>query len=102
MLMKKLLIIMSLWILATPLWADDGKVMEISVTGMTCPFCAYGIEKKLNKLPGVEKAQVNLDEKKARVVMKPGQQVNERKVRKTIIDAGFTPGKAHVYEGGEQ
>ena len=43
----------------------DG-VVELDITGMTCASCANRIERKLNKLDGVE-ATVNFATEKARV-----------------------------------
>ena len=40
--------------------------VELDITGMTCTSCATRIERKLNKLPGVE-ATVNYATEKARV-----------------------------------
>ncbi|MGY2498630.1 cation transporter, partial [Klebsiella pneumoniae] len=40
--------------------------VELDITGMTCASCATRIERKLNKLPGVE-ASVNYATEKARV-----------------------------------
>ena len=40
--------------------------VELDITGMTCASCATRIERKLNKLPGVE-ATVNYATEKARV-----------------------------------
>jgi len=80
-----------------PGWADEPQVVEIEVTGMTCPFCVYGTEKKLNKLPGVEAAQVSLKNKKARIVMMPGKTADLEAIRKAVIDAGFTPGTVTVH-----
>ncbi|MHB1142326.1 MAG: heavy-metal-associated domain-containing protein [Sulfuricaulis sp.] len=77
--------------------AAEQQVLEIQVKGMTCPFCAYGIEKNLSKLPGVKQAQVSLEAKKARVAMQPGQAPDEAAVRKVIVDSGFTPGEATVH-----
>ncbi|KAA9107910.1 heavy metal translocating P-type ATPase [Microbacterium rhizomatis] len=45
--------------------APDGDV-ELDIAGMTCASCAVRIERKLNKLPGVE-ATVNYATEKARV-----------------------------------
>lgn len=87
----------TLWGAGTEPKADEQQVLEIQVKGMTCPFCAYGIEKNLGKLPGVAKAQVSLEAKKARVVMQPGQAPDEARVRQVIIDSGFTPGEATVH-----
>jgi len=96
--MKKLLILISLLMLAPSLHAESNKVMELSVTGMTCPFCAYGIEKNLKKLPGVKQAEVSLEKNKARVIMEPGQSPNEASIREAITNSGFTPGDARTYE----
>ncbi|HEY5844943.1 MAG TPA: heavy metal-associated domain-containing protein, partial [Mycobacterium sp.] len=40
--------------------------VELEISGMTCASCATRIERKLNKLPGVE-ATVNYATEKARV-----------------------------------
>ncbi|MBL3600578.1 MAG: heavy-metal-associated domain-containing protein [gamma proteobacterium endosymbiont of Lamellibrachia anaximandri] len=76
----------------SPGWAGTPQVVEIEVTGMTCPFCVYGTEKKLNKLQGVESADVSLKNKQARIVMKQGESADLETIRKAIFDAGFTPG----------
>lgn len=83
------LLIISPFVLAEP----SSNIYEMNVKGMTCSFCAYGIEKNLNKLSGVKKAQVSLEQKKIRVEMKDGQSFDEKKVREVITDSGFTPGE---------
>lgn len=87
----------TLWGVGAEPKAAEHQVLEVEVKGMTCPFCAYGIEKNLSKLPGVAKAQVSLEVKKARVVMQPGHAPDEARVRKVILDSGFTPGEATVH-----
>lgn len=77
-------------------WAEEPQVIEIEVTGMTCPFCVYGTEKKLNKLPGVDTAEVSLKNKMARIVMAPGKTADLEAIRTAITDAGFTPGDVAV------
>ena len=103
--MKTIATVLALFlVLPTTLWgaeaeskATEQQVLEIQVKGMTCPFCAYGIEKNLGKLPGVENVQVSLEAKKARVVMRPGQVPDAARVRQVILDSGFTPGEASVH-----
>jgi copper chaperone CopZ len=73
--------------------ADPVHTIDIQVSGMTCPFCVYGVKKKLEKLPGVARAQVSLDKKLARITPKPGQALDMDGIRKAITEAGFTPGK---------
>ncbi|MCB2176397.1 MAG: heavy metal translocating P-type ATPase [Actinomycetales bacterium] len=48
-----------------------GQIIELEIGGMTCSSCASRIERKLNKLPGVE-ASVNFATEKARVVLPEG------------------------------
>ena len=40
--------------------ATELKETSLQITGMTCAACASRIEKGLNKLDGVEQANVNL------------------------------------------
>ncbi|MFV2008131.1 MAG: heavy-metal-associated domain-containing protein, partial [Longimicrobiales bacterium] len=42
--------------------AHDGPPqIEITILGMSCPFCAYGVEKKLKKLDGVADLEIVLE-----------------------------------------
>lgn len=75
---------------------QPGEQLEMDVTGMTCPFCVYGVEKKLKSLPGVAKVQVSLDEKKARIFMQSGHKADRAAISAAITDAGFTPGDMRV------
>ena len=76
--------------------AADAEVVDIAVKGMSCPFCVYNVEKNLHALDGVRSADVDLKQGRARVVMQPGAVLNESRLRKAIIDAGFTPGPISV------
>ena len=51
--------------------AATERRLELAITGMTCASCASRIERKLNKLDGVE-ASVNLATERARVAFDPG------------------------------
>ena len=90
-------ILPGLFLLSGPLLADSQEVLEINVDGMTCAFCAYGVEKNLGKLAGVDEVAVSLESKKARVVMQAGESPDEEKIREIIRDAGFTPAESHRY-----
>ncbi len=80
--------------------AEPGQPVVIQVSGMTCPFCVYGVKKQLEKLPVVAEAQVSLDRKLARITPRPGQTLDLTAIRKAITDAGFTPGKLLSGEAG--
>ncbi|MCA9939795.1 MAG: copper-translocating P-type ATPase [Anaerolineales bacterium] len=47
--------------------------LDLSLLGMTCANCANTIERRLNKLPGVLEAGVNLASEKATIRYVPGQ-----------------------------
>ncbi len=62
----------------------------IGVDGMSCPFCAYGLEKKLKKVKDVESVTLDLNEGKIMVMAKAGATIKEESLRKAVHDAGFT------------
>ncbi|MFE5585761.1 heavy metal translocating P-type ATPase, partial [Kitasatospora sp. NPDC056531] len=61
--------------------------VELSIGGMTCASCAARIEKKLNRLDGVE-ATVNFATEKARVDYGPGVSVED--LIATVERTGYT------------
>ncbi|NPV92812.1 MAG: copper-translocating P-type ATPase [Firmicutes bacterium] len=54
-------------------YSVDAQKVELKIGGMTCAACAARVEKGLNKLPGVEKASVNLATETATVEYLPAQ-----------------------------
>lgn len=84
--------------LCLPLMAFGAErlVVDIAVKGMTCPFCAYGLEKNLGKASEVDHASASLKGQNVRIVLKPGAQADLDRYKQLIHDAGFTPGEAKV------
>lgn len=74
----------------------ERQVVDIAVKGMTCPFCAYGLEKNLGKASEVERASASLKAQNVHIVLKPGTQPDIDRYKQLIHDAGFTPGDAKV------
>lgn len=64
------------------------KETHIPITGMTCASCAVRIEKGLNKLEGVEKANVNLALEKATIAYHP-EVATISDMEKKIQDLGY-------------
>ncbi|MGH3814380.1 MAG: heavy metal translocating P-type ATPase, partial [Pseudonocardiaceae bacterium] len=60
--------------------------VDLLITGMTCVSCAARIEKKLNRLPGVE-ATVNFATEKAHVLLPP--QVTAERAIATVESTGY-------------
>lgn len=62
----------------------------IGVDGLACPFCAYGLEKKVKKLDGVEAVYVDIDKGIVDIKLKKGATLSEEKIKKAVENAGFT------------
>lgn len=69
--------------------ADDSKnKAEIKISGMHCASCALNVEKSLNKLEGVAKAQVNFGTEKATVEY-DANKVELQELEDTVEEAGY-------------
>ncbi|KMJ56858.1 ATPase P [Bacillus sp. LL01] len=64
------------------------KETQLQITGMTCAACSTRVERGLNKLAGVETANVNLALENASVTYDP-EQVSEIEIEKKIQDLGY-------------
>jgi len=74
--------------------AQDDKLIEdpdiiIEVDGIACPFCAYGIEKRLKRIDGVAELSVLLEEGRVQLKMDEGATVSEERLREAVAEAGF-------------
>ncbi|CAH2715899.1 Copper-exporting P-type ATPase [Neobacillus rhizosphaerae] len=63
--------------------------VEFDITGMTCAACANKIEKRLNKLDGVEKATVNFALETVLVEYNP-EQISVSEMKEDIKKLGYT------------
>ncbi len=80
------------------------KSLILKVDGLACPFCAYGLEKKLKKVEGVEKLEIDIEAGKVALEVKAGIRLTAAsgkeekapeglvaRVRKAVREGGFTP-----------
>ncbi len=65
------------------------RAAELLVNGMSCPFCAFGIEKKLRHVSGVNEVEVLLDEGRIRLVLPAENTATVRDIGNAVDDAGF-------------
>lgn len=63
----------------------------IRVDGASCPFCAFGLEKRLGQIEGVAHVRIEMKTGEAIVTLKPGATVSEQALRQAVEEAGFTP-----------
>ena len=67
---------------------EENKVMKkIKINGMACNHCKMTVEKVLNAIDGVEKAEVNLENKEA--VVSVTKEIENDVFKTAIEDAGF-------------
>lgn len=62
---------------------------DLRVNGMTCPFCAYGIEKKLRNIDGVQEVEVLFDEGILRLTLAPDNKATTRDLDSAVKKSGF-------------
>lgn len=96
--MKQLIILISLVVLTGSAMAQQPQAeptksdqVEVGVDGLACPFCAYGLEKKLKKLEGIKDIKIDVEEGLVTLDIENGHTITEEAIRKKVKDAGFTP-----------
>ena len=80
---------------ATPALESTEKI-EIriyEVFGMDCPACQGGVEKLVNKIPGVLDSEANWEKKLIVVRIRRDEEVSDEAIFNAIRRANFTPGK---------
>ncbi len=64
------------------------ETVTLAISGMTCGGCVKSVTNVLSALPGVARAEVSLEEKRARVEYDPAS-VTREDMKRAIVDAGF-------------
>ena len=72
--------------------AGGSNYGKVEVNGLSCPFCAYGLEKKLKELVEVEGVQIDVEAGLIFLTFKNGKHPDEKTIKAAVEDAGFTPG----------
>jgi mercuric ion binding protein len=66
------------------------EIINASVNGMVCAFCATGIEKTFKAQPEVKTVTVDLQKKLVTIETKDGQAIDDIKLKKLIGNAGYS------------
>ncbi len=72
---------------------DDLRQIEVTILGMICPFCAYGVEQKLKRLEGVTELEVVLETGLATLRLEEDADISNELLQKTVKEAGFEAAK---------
>ena len=62
---------------------------ELRVNGLSCPFCAFGIEKKLLDVDGVQGVEVFLDDGRIALSFEPDSAATVSDLEEAVEKAGF-------------
>lgn len=65
--------------------------VRVRVDGLSCPFCAYGLEKKLLEIDGVKSVEISIDDGEALLTLDRDAEIAEETIKKEVKKAGFTP-----------
>ncbi|NIR52515.1 copper ion binding protein [candidate division KSB1 bacterium] len=72
------------------IFAGQRQKVTLRVDGLACPFCAYGMEKKLKRLEGVEKLDIKINEGLVLLYFKDRVEIDKELIAKKVKEAGFT------------
>lgn len=68
----------------------------VTVEGMSCPFCAFGVEKKLKQVEGTDEVTVNMKDGTATLVATEGKSLDIDQISKAVKASGFTAGLLRI------
>lgn len=70
-------------------FAEGGTVYEIGANGLACPYCAYGLEKTMEREEGIELLGVDFERGVVTVRVEPGVELDEATLGRVFRNAGF-------------
>lgn len=68
----------------------EGASVHLIVDGMSCPFCAYGLEKRLKDVPAVDALLIRVSDGLVQIRVKDGQSLEDEALDEAVEKAGFT------------
>jgi mercuric ion binding protein len=77
-------------LLLAPGASAQEPVYHAGVDGLACPFCAYGIEKQLQALPGVKTVETDIEQGTVAITMENGKTLDRPEVEAAVDKAGFS------------
>lgn len=63
--------------------------ITLTVTGLSCPFCAYGLEKRLRTLEGLDSLSIDFKTGSVTFTVHDGSEAGDARLRQLVRDAGF-------------
>ena len=73
----------------------EGASVTLKVDGMVCPFCAYGLEKRLRDLPALDETLIQVSDGLVQIRVKEGEQLTDEAIEDAVERAGFSLREIH-------
>ncbi len=68
----------------------SGAAVTLRVDGMSCPFCAYGLEKRLKKIAAIDSLLIRVSDGLVQIRVKEGQALDDEVLFEAVERAGFS------------
>ncbi len=65
--------------------------ISVQVDGLGCPFCAFGLEKKLKEIEGVKKIQIDMETGMTTFMAPSSLELSIKDIKDQVDKAGYTP-----------
>lgn len=69
--------------------ARGPQEIRMVVHGLSCPFCAYGLEKKLKKIESLDSVSIDFKTGTVVLLVRDGSEAGDERLKQLVKDAGF-------------
>ena len=67
-----------------------GASVRLRVDGMVCPFCAYGLEKRLGEIASIDAVLIRISDGLVQIRTKENQELTDEVLEDAVKKSGFT------------
>ena len=83
----------------TPSEVLAGASVRLKVDGMVCPFCAYGLEKRLKEIKSIDEVLIRVSDGLIQIRTKDDQELTDEALREAVKKSGFSLTEIERLEG---
>ena len=76
-----------------------GASIRLKVNGMVCPFCAYGLEKRLEAIAGIDAVLIRISDGLVQIRTKDDQELTDEVLTDAVRKSGFSLTEIERLEG---
>ena len=67
-----------------------GATVRLKVNGMVCPFCAYGLEKRLQEITSIDAVLIRISDGLVQIRTKEDQELTDEVLADVVKKSGFS------------